>query len=80
MFLQKKGSVMRAPRVRPRATNEAPVAGGPNNKARNLVGFLISQKSSRSTGELSLMNATSGAEINGVVATCKKEDADKISL
>ena len=26
------------------------------------------------------MNATSGAEINGVVATCQKEDADKIYL
>ena len=64
---------MRAPRVRPRATNEAPVPGGPSNKARNLVGFLISQKSSRSTGELSRMNATSGVEINGVVATCKKK-------
>ena len=64
---------MRAPRVRPRATNEAPVPGGPINKARNLVGFLISQKSSRSTGVLSRMNATSGAVIDGVVATYKKK-------
>ena len=60
---------MSAPRVRPSATNEVPVPGGPSNKARNLVGLLISQKSSRSTGELSRMNATRGAESSGVVAT-----------
>ena len=60
---------MSAPRVRPSATNEVPVPGGPSSKARNLVGLLISQKSSRSTGELSRMNATRGAESSGVVAT-----------
>ena len=63
---------MRAPRARPSESKEAPVPGGPSNKTRNLVGFMISQKSSKSTGELRRMKATMGAESSAVVATFNK--------
>ena len=63
---------MRAPRARPSESKEAPVPGGPSNKTRNLVGFMISQKSSKSTGELKRMKATMGAESSAVVATFNK--------